>query len=181
MTNNSLIKKRPHLSAENLMLRHPNKTDVAAIIGAVGDWEVARCLSRVPHPYTEADALYFLDHIAPYEWTWAITVTGSDVLVGVIGLTPEKEENTAELGYWLSRSHWGQGIATTAARAVVSFGFEKLAYPFIRSGYFLENPASGRVLQKIGFVETGRATRPCLAIDGNVPSVEMRLQPEQLK
>ena len=53
-----------------------------------------------------------------------MTLRGSDELVGVVGLTPEKGADTAELGYWLSRSHWGRGITTEAASAVVSFGFE---------------------------------------------------------
>lgn len=168
---------RPEIVTEKLLLRRPEERDIGPIVSIVGDWEVARRLARVPHPYGPADAVFFLEHIVPGEWVWAVTIHGSDELVGVVGLTPEEGDLTAELGYWLSRAHWGKGITTEAARAVVSHGFAMLGLRFITSGYFEENPASGRVLEKLGFVETGRVMRPCLAAGCDVPSVEMRLLP----
>ncbi|MEG8054909.1 GNAT family N-acetyltransferase [Sphingomonas aerolata] len=113
---------RPDLATERLSLRRPNDRDVDAIVGVVGNWEVARRLARVPHPYGPADARFFLDHVIPAEWVWAVTLLGSDTLLGVIGLTPEEGADAAELGYWLSPAHWGSGITTEAARAVVAFG-----------------------------------------------------------
>lgn len=141
------------------------------IVSIVGDWEVARRLARVPHPYGPDDARFFLDQVVPAEWVWAITLRGENRLIGAVGLTPEKD--TAELGYWLSPAHWGRGIATEAARALVDFGFERLGLTYLTSGYFGDNPASGRVLAKLGFVETGRARRPCVAVGGDMPSVRM--------
>lgn len=170
---------RPQLVVDGLLLRRPNGGDVEAIVDVVGNWEVARHLARVPHPYGDADARFFLESIVPNEWAWAITLDGADRLIGVVGLTPEPGADTAELGYWLSESYWGQGIMTKAARAVVAFGFDQLKLPYIKSGYFMSNPASGKVLRKLGFVETGRATRPCLAMKQDVPSIEMRLEPDR--
>jgi RimJ/RimL family protein N-acetyltransferase len=144
-------------------------------VSIVGDWEVARRLARVPHPYGPDDARFFLDQVVPVEWVWAITLEGADTLIGAVGLTPENDADTAELGYWLSRAYWGRGITTEAARAVVSFGFESLGLPVLTSGYFEDNPASGQVLHKLGFVEAGRVMRPCLAAGGEVPSVRMDL------
>lgn len=69
----------------------------------------------------------------------------------------------------------GSSITTEAARVVVAFGFENLGLPVLTSGYFEDNPASGGVLRKLGFVETGRVMRPCLAVGGEVPSVTMKL------
>ncbi len=166
---------RPEMTTERLLLRRPNDGDVDAIVSIVGDWEVARRLARVPHPYGPTDAGFFLKQIVPSEWVWAVTLQGSDTLIGAIGLTPEENADTVELGYWLSRAHWGQGIATEAAQAVVSFGFDTLGLSYITSGYFEENPVSGRVLEKLGFFETGRTRRPCLAAGTEVPSIEMRL------
>ena len=166
--------ERPALATKRLSLRRPNDGDVDAIVSIVGDWDVARRLARIPHPYGPADARFFLEQVVPAEWTWAITLRGFDELVGAIGLTPEGEE-TAELGYWLSPRHWGEGITTEAARAVVFFGFETLELPYLTSGYFEDNPASGRVLKKLGFIETGRDMRPCLAAGEEVPSVRMHL------
>ena len=167
--------ERPKLITERLSLRRPNDGDVDAIVSIVGAWEVARRLARVPHPYGPADARFFLKRIVPTEWVWAISLQGSDKLVGVIGLTPKKDEGTAELGYWLSPSHWGRGIATEAARAIVSFGFEVLGLPYLTSGYFEDNLASGRVLDKLGFIQTGRVMQSCLASGGEFPSIRMQL------
>ena len=166
MSNVLSLRERPDLATERLSLRRPNDGDVDAIVGIVGDWDVARRFGRLPHPYGAADARFFLEHVVPNEWVWAVTLQGSDALVGTIGFTPEEGADTAELGYWLSPAFWGQGITTEAARAVVSYGFERLSLPVLMSGYFEDNPASGQVLRKLGFVETGRAMRPCLAAGG---------------
>lgn len=166
---------RPDLATERLFLRRPDDRDVDAIVSVVGDWEVARRLARVPHPYNPSDARFFLDHVVPAEWVWAFTLRGFDKLLGTIGLTPEESNDAAELGYWLAPAHWGSGITTEAARAVVAFGFERLGLPVITSGYFEDNPASGRVLRKLGFMETGHVMRPSLAAGGEVPSIRMEL------
>lgn len=175
MSSTSSLSKRPDLATERLSLRRPNDGDVDAIVSIVGDWEVARRLGRVPHPYGPADARFFLQHVVPTEWVWAVALKGSDTLVGAIGLTPEEGADTAELGYWLTPALWGQGVTTEAARAVVSYGFENLGLSVLTSGYFDDNPASGQVLCKLGFVEAGRAMRPCLAAGGDVPAVRMEL------
>lgn len=168
---------RPVLATERLRLRRPEMRDVAAIVRIVGQRDVAVRLSRVPHPYGAADARFFLDEVVAGEWCWAITLAGDDALIGAVGLTPGAEAGAAELGYWLSPDHWGSGIMTEAARCVLSYGFDTLRLTAITSGYFADNPGSGRVLEKIGFVETGRAMRPCLARGHDVASVEMRLPP----
>lgn len=177
MDTDLLLSNRPDLATERLFLRRPDDRDVNSIVGVVGDWEVARRLARVPHPYGPADARFFLDHVVPAEWVWAVTLRGSDTLLGAIGLTPEEGVDAAELGYWLSPAHWGNGITTEAARAIVAFGFESLGLPVLTSGYFEDNPASGSVLRKLGFAETGRVTRPCLAAGGELPLITMELVP----
>ncbi len=170
-----MLMERPTIQTQRLLLRWPMPTDRTAIAAIVGDWQVARSLSRVPHPYSEADADFFLEEIVPKEWVWAIEHEESAQFIGVVGLTPEPGSKIAELGYWLARPFWGQGIATEAAKAVIDYGFQTLALPFILSGYFEQNPSSGRVLKKLGFVETGKSMRPCMAVGHDVPSIEMRL------
>ena len=75
---------RPDLATERLLLRRPDDRDVDAIVSVVGDWEVARRLARVPHPYNPSDARFFLDHVVPAEWVWAVTLRGSDKLLGTV-------------------------------------------------------------------------------------------------
>ncbi len=171
------LDSRPDLATTRLSLRRPARHDVEGIVSIVGDWEVARRLARVPHPYGPDDARFFLDQVVPAEWVWAITLRGENRLIGAVGLTPEGDADTAELGYWLSPAHWGRGIATEAAQAVVDFGFERLGLARLTSGYFENNPAPGRVLTKLGFVETDRVLRSCMAVGGNMPSVRMVLEP----
>jgi ribosomal-protein-alanine N-acetyltransferase len=174
--NGEPTKDRPVLQTERLLLRRPDAGDIDAVVAIVGDWEVARRLVRVPHPYGEKDAHFFLDSVVPNEWVWAITWSGSGDVVGMAGLTPEADPDTAELGYYVGRRHWGSGIATEAGKAVVDYGFRVLGFRYLTSGYFLDNPASGRVLTKLGFVEVGRSERACLASGSSVQSVDMRLE-----
>jgi RimJ/RimL family protein N-acetyltransferase len=166
---------RPVLETQRLLLRRPDARDIASIVAIVGDWEVARRLARVPHPYGETDAQFFLDVIVPNEWVWAITWRVSGELVGMVGLTPEAGQDAAELGYYVDRRYWGIGIATEAAKSVLDYGIHVLGLRRLTSGYFLDNPSSGRVLSKLGFVEVGRAERSCLATGSIESSVEMRL------
>jgi len=167
---------RPIVETARLVLRRPDDGDVRSILALVGDWEVARRLARVPHPYTDDDARFFLDVIVPREWVWAITYRKSKDLVGMVGLTPGIDRCVAELGYYVDRQHWGRGLATEAAAAVVRYGLDSIGLRTIMSGYFADNPASGRVLSKLGFVETARAERECLALGKSLPLVEMRLR-----
>ncbi|KZE09208.1 hypothetical protein AVT10_07125 [Sphingomonas hankookensis] len=168
---------RPVLHAPPLILRRPEPRDSDAIVRICGDAEIARRLARVPHPYGATDAAFFLDHVVPHEWVWAITLDGDDTLIGVVGLTPGDDPASAELGYWLAREHWGRGIMPRSAGAVVGYGFDTLGLSTITSGYFEANPASGRVLAKLGFVETGRQMGDCLATGAPVSTVRLVLQP----
>jgi RimJ/RimL family protein N-acetyltransferase len=156
-------------------MRPPEERDIDAIVRICGDWSVASGLAFVPHPYGAEDARFFLDEVVPKGWVWAIQERGANDLIGVVGLAPEQGTDKVELGYWLSPLHWHRGIATEAARAAIDFGFSTLNLAHIKSGYFESNPASGRVLEKIGFVEICRATRPCLAAKSEVASVEVFL------
>lgn len=175
MQNRKTIRPRPELATDRRLLRTPLGSDVPAIVAMVGNWDVARRLSRVPHPYGVADARFFLREIVPVEWVWAITLPDDEKLIGMIGLTPNKDACSAELGYWLSPQQWGRGIVTEAATKVVTFAFEALGLAYVTSGFFADNPASGRVLEKLGFVETGRTMLPCLASGADVPAKRMRL------
>jgi RimJ/RimL family protein N-acetyltransferase len=173
---NQSIAGQPVLETERLLLRRPDDGDIDAIIAIAGDWEVARRLGRVPHPYGASDARFFLDTIVANEWVWAITWKATGEFIGTVGLTPNPRERSAELGYYVARSRWGIGIVTEAARAVVDHGFHGLGLEFLTSGHFTDNPASGRVLGKLGFVEVGRAERPCLASGTMGAAVELRLR-----
>ncbi len=163
------------LFTRRLHLRCPVEADASAIIAIAGDWDVARRLGRMPHPYSHEDFRFFMERVVPSEPTWAIVLRQTNELVGVIGLNPHGDNRSAELGYYVGRPHWGRGFATEAAEAVVRLGLVERGYAKLTSRYHADNPASGRVLARLGFKPVGRSNQPCLA-DGTVkPSVDVEL------
>jgi len=171
------VRATDEILTERLRLRCPVESDAPAIIDIAGDWEVARRLGRVPHPYTQEHFRFFMECVVPSEPTWAIVARRSDELLGVISLVPHDESHSAELGYYLGRPHWGQGLATEAAQAIVRMGFDIKGYAKLTSRHHADNPASGRVLAKLGFKPVGLSNRPCLAEGKDKPSIEVELLP----
>ncbi len=161
-----------------LLLRPGFPEDAPLLAAAIGDERIAHNLARVPWPYHVADAEAFLRNAGdPLLPSLLITErTGSSpLLVGGCGLQ-RRESGSVELGFWVARPHWGRGIATEAATAVVSIA-RALRFPALEAAHFLDNPASGRVLEKLGF-EARRiiAPRLCLARGEQVPARLYRLR-----
>ena len=95
--------------------------------------------------------------IEPHAANWAdkkaLTLavsTTADGLGGAVGLRLGFEHLRAELGYWIGVPFWNRGYATEAAEAVMRFGFDELGLNRIQAGHFARNPASGRVMEKLG-------------------------------
>lgn len=143
---------------ERLLLRPGWREDAPALFQAICDEQVIRNLARAPWPYSQADALAFLDResTSPLEGRWLISLRTekSPILIGAIGFGRD-EYGDLEFGYWVARAHWGQGFATEAGRAVIDIARSALRLDRLVAGHFLDNPASGRVLRKLGFQETG--------------------------
>jgi len=100
----------------------------------------------------------------------------SGQLVGVIGLAPrEGAADRIELGYYIARTHWARGVATEAASVVVAYGVGLVGRERMAASFFADNPASGRVLEKLGFVARGRSERLCAATGTIKPLVKMSL------
>ena len=150
------------LETQRLILRPYRPEDAEAVQRFVGLWEIARMTSRVPHPYPEgAAAEWIAGHQGQrdngQEHTFCVALkTAPDEPIGAAGLR-KLEKGNYELGYWMAPDHWGRGLATEAAKALVVYGFEKLGAEALNSGHFADNPASGRVLEKAGFAANGIA------------------------
>ncbi|NNM75344.1 GNAT family N-acetyltransferase [Sphingomonas sp. ID1715] len=147
---------------DRLLLRPGWIEDAAAVQRAIAsDPAIARNTARIPSPYTLDDAEAYLRAQQEAEWPLSLLVfartSGAPRLVGGVGIHPDG--NGHELGYWIARSYWGLGFATEAAAALLRGGRESLKLDCIRSGHFVDNPASGRVLRKLGFRPTGRVVR----------------------
>lgn len=85
----------------------------------------------------------------------AITLRTPATLVGAVGLEICREHSRAELGYWIGKPYWGQGFATEAAHALINHGFQMLGLNRIYAEHLVRNPASGRVMVKIGMRREG--------------------------
>jgi ribosomal-protein-alanine N-acetyltransferase len=95
----------------------------------------------------------------------------------MVSLIPAPDGRSAELGYYIARDHWGRGIATEAALAITRVGFESFGFLKLTSGYHADNPASGRVLAKLGFTIIGTSSRPCLADGKGKSAVDVEWVP----
>jgi ribosomal-protein-alanine N-acetyltransferase len=150
----------PTLEAPRLVLRPFHGEDAAETRRLAGDRRIADTTAAIPHPYPEGLAeTWIATHAARYaarlEVTFAVTERDGGALVGACGLMVARVPYRAELGYWIAPDRWGRGYATEAARAVVAFGFETWGLARIEASHFLRNPASGRVLEKIGMRREG--------------------------
>ena len=157
---------------ERLLLRPGWREDAPAVFRAVADEGIARNLARLPWPYRLEHAEQWLAQPQDPLWPSMLIFLRSEAapeLVGGIGIHLG-EEGGPELGYWIARAHWGRGIATEAGRAAIAAARDTLRLPRLHSGHFVDNPASGRVLEKLGFRATGRVVpRRSLARGCDVP------------
>ena len=150
----------PSLNTPRLLLRSFQLDDACRVAFLAGDFDIARMTSSIPHPYEEELAVqWILGHKSQYLSNtaihFAILLRESDLLIGAIGLELDVQNQNAELGYWIGKPYWNQGYATEAAQAVLEYGFRKLGLHRVQARHFTKNPASGRVMQKIGMTYEG--------------------------
>lgn len=140
---------------QRLLLRPFWPEDAEALFAAINDQGIVCNLARAPWPYSREDARDFAsraqDPLYPHFLLTLPSDTGQ-TLVGSCGLA--ETEGQAELGYWIARHHWGQGYATEAARAVIANAW-MLGHRQLVSSHYIDNPASGAVLRRLGFRPTG--------------------------
>jgi RimJ/RimL family protein N-acetyltransferase len=145
------------IRSERLFLRPGWPEDWQELLGRIADESVVKNLASVPWPYTAEDARSFAgqpqDQRCPHFFVTLPTAQGPAELVGCVGLGRINGE--VELGYWIARDHWGRGYATEAARAVLRLA-KVLGHSALVAGHFIDNPASGAVLRKVGFAPTGK-------------------------
>jgi len=156
------MKKPPILETERLLLRPLELSDAPDIRRLAGDRAIADTTLNIPHPYEDGMAEEWIAADQPKIQAGelanaAITLKGSGELIGVIGLTIVPRFERAELGYWIGRPFWGRGYGTEAALAMLDYGFTDLSLNRIHAAHLTRNPASGRIMQKIGMIHEGRA------------------------
>ncbi len=153
-------KEQPKIVTERLIVRPFTLADAPQVVLLVNDYDIAAMTLMIPHPYHEEMATkWIITHEDGYLKkelaNFAITSNDDGELIGAVGLEIVMEHVRAGLGYWIGKEFWGKGYATEAAKSVLEFGFMALKLNRIYADHFADNPASGRVLQKVGMAEEG--------------------------
>ena len=161
-----------------LLLRPGFPEDAPALAAAIADQAIARNLANVPWPYSMRDAEAFLasprDPVLPSLLIFERGLAAPQ-LIGACGLG-RRPSGAVEMGYWIARPYWGRGFATEACSALIDIA-RALDLVSLEGSHFVDNPASARVLEKLGFEPLGIiAPRLSCARGAEVPSRLMRLQ-----
>ncbi len=158
------------IRSERLFLRPGWPEDWEELLTQIGDEAVVRNLASAPWPYTpdaarDAAARGQNARLPHFFITLPSSIEPARI-IGSVGLGHTDGE--VELGYWIAKPQWGQGYATEASRAVLRLA-RTLGHRRVTAGHFLDNPASGRVLRKVGFRPTGEV-RPRFSLARGRPS-----------
>lgn len=151
----------PLLRSARLRLRAPAPADASRIAELASDPDIARMTTRMPFPYALEDAEAFIERTQHQDLRRDVTFvieSEADGPLGMLGFYTETSVGP-ELGYWLGRRCWGQGYATEAAQAALDWAQHGWGKRAVIAGHFTDNGASGRVLEKLGFMPTGVVER----------------------
>jgi ribosomal-protein-alanine N-acetyltransferase len=147
------------LFTPRLILRPFAADDAATVQELAGNAAIADTTLNIPHPYEDGMAETW---IGTHKDQWksgkgvvfAVTLRESRELIGAIGIV-RKLHDRGEMGYWIGQHYWNQGYATEASRSIIGFGFDELEFNKISASHLVQNPASGRVMEKIGMQYEG--------------------------
>ena len=149
------------METATILLRRWRETDAEALYKYASDPEVGPRAGWPAHRSVE-ESLEIIRSVFTNDSTWAIVLRETGEAIGCIGYYTHAMSNIdigtydCEVGYWLGRPYWNRGICTEALRLMVDYCVNVMHFDNIYADHFTGNPASGRVMQKCGFVDTGR-------------------------
>ena len=149
------------ISTNRLLLRPFQLSDANDVQRLAGDFAIADTTLDIPHPYEDGMAEEWIksheqNAASGREFVFAIIQVDTKKLIGAIGLKVNSAHQNAELGYWIGKPYWNKGFATEAAQAILNFGFSDLGLERIHAHFLSRNPASGRVMEKLGMQYEGK-------------------------
>jgi ribosomal-protein-alanine N-acetyltransferase len=143
------------------VLRAPEPADAARIALLAGDYDVASMTGTIPHPYSEQMAADWIASAIAGEEGVVFAILSAGTLVGCTGYRGFGDR--AEIGYWIGKPYWGRGYASEAVKALIAHAFTVDDFAYLTAGHFIDNPASERVIRKLGFAPLGNESRDCAA------------------
>ena len=169
------------METDRILLRPWRDSDAEVLYKWASDPDVGPRAGWPPHKSVE-DSLDIIRTIFSGEGMWAVVWKETGEAIGSVGYLPASNsnlqiaDNECEVGYWIAKPYWGKGICTEALRLVVDHCFREKGFSTLWGDYFPENPASGRVMEKCGFVDTGREVLcPNLEVGSDRPVRVMKL------
>ena len=169
------------METDRILLRPWHEEDAGTLFKYASDPEVGPRAGWPPHR-SEEESLEIIRTVFGGEGMWAVEWKETGEPIGCVGYLPASHSNLSiaedqgEVGYWIARPFWGRGICTEALQLVIAHCFGEKGFSVLWGDYFPENPASGRVMEKCGFVDTGREVLcPSLEVGADRPVRVMRL------
>ena len=151
------------ITTDRLVLRLFQESDAPTVTRLCNNYNLYKSTLNLPYPYSIEDALgWIANHQEHFDadrlYEFAVTDKESGEIYGAVALSNNKNNSNGEIAYWIGEEFWGKGFATEAAQAVVDFAFKEKGYHKVYARYFRSNPASGKVMQKLGMKEEGILT-----------------------
>lgn len=177
---------RDEIKTERLVLRQLQLSDAKAFSVLAGDYDISKMTGSIPHPFPLYSAEFKIMYMRQQKkrglaYPYAITRDGG-ALIGVMDLFRNTPDAVLEIGYWIGKPYWGQGLSTEAARVIMQEAQNRLGVKALMAGAYTDNPASLRVLEKLGFRPTGEEDLYfSMARLKKVPSLNLRLDFEDQK
>ncbi|MGB3638456.1 MAG: GNAT family N-acetyltransferase [Rivularia sp. (in: cyanobacteria)] len=149
----------PELETQSLILREVHQSDAKDIFQHFSDKNILKyhdleAFTNIEQAKELIKSFYEKFH-SQRMIRWGIAKKEDNIIIGTCGYNWAKNHFCAEIGYELSQAYWRKGIMTEALTALIKFGFEKMELNRIQATVMLENTASMKLLQKLGFVEEG--------------------------
>ena len=173
---------RNNMETERIRLRPWQDSDAETLFKYASDPDVGPRAGWPPHKSVE-ESLEIIRTVFHSEGMWAVIWKESEEAIGCVGYLPASASNLkiandeCEVGYWIARPYWDKGICTEALKMVIDYCFNKKGFTTLWGDYFPSNPASGRVMEKCGFVDTGEETLcPNLEVGSHRPVKVMKLR-----
>ncbi len=149
------------IETDRISLRPWQDSDAGTLFKYASDPEVGPRAGWPPHQSVEESLEVIRTVFNDATCTWAIVLKETGEPIGAMGYGPSCDcklparEGEPTAGYWVARPYWNQGICTEALRLMIDHLRKTAEIPSLISGHFIDNPASGRVMEKCGFVPTG--------------------------
>ncbi len=155
-----LPEAQPLLHGKQLTLRPFSLSDAPRVQLLAGAEAIAETTLNIPHPYLDGMAEAWIgnqpmSYLMGDSVTWAVCLRESGLLIGAIGIILRAQDSRGEMGYWIGHEFWGRGYCTEAAALLMDFFFRNINLNRIHATHFVNNPASGRVMQKLGMTQEG--------------------------